>query len=137
MCEECGRGLDMALVCPECGGRMVLINGQATCLSCGASPSPDADPPEQEEHHHHHHHHHHTGHAHEGAKAEPDDLTKLRILLPHWIEHNEEHAAGFQRWVAKARALGQEETAQRIEEAVERMAACNQVLRAALEALEG
>jgi len=22
---------------------------------------------------------------------------KLRILLPHWIEHNEEHAASFQR----------------------------------------
>ena len=89
------------------------------------------DPPGQEEHHHHH-----AGHAHEEAKAKPDDLTKLRILLPHWIEHNEEHAAGFQSWAAKARTLGQGEAAQRIEEAVERMAACNQVLTAALEALE-
>ena len=133
MCEECGCGLDTALVCPECGGRMVLINNQATCLPCGASPSPDADPPEREEHHHHHH----AGHAHEETKAEPDDLTKLRILLPHWIEHNEEHAASFERWVARARALRRGETAQRIEDAVERMAACNQALRAALEALEG
>ncbi len=134
MCEECGCGLDTALVCPECGGRMVLVDGQATCLSCGASPSPDADPPEQEEHHHHHH----AGHTHgEEAKAVPDDLTKLRVLLPHWIEHNDEHAASFQRWVAGARELGREETAQRIEEAVERMAACNQALNAALEALEG
>ena len=134
MCEECGCGLRTTLICPQCGGRMVLINGQATCLSCGASPPPKADPPEREEHHHHHHH---AGHAHEETKAVPDDLIKLRILLPHWIEHNEEHAASFQRWVPKARALGREETARRIEEAVERMAACNQSLTAALEALEG
>jgi len=53
---------------------MVLINGQATCLSCGATPPPDTDPPEHEEHHHHH-----AGHAHEEAKAEPDDLIKLRV----------------------------------------------------------
>jgi L-ascorbate metabolism protein UlaG (beta-lactamase superfamily) len=86
----------------------------------------------------HHHHHEHAEHAHEEeAKAESDDLAKLRILLPHWIEHNEDHAASFERWVAKARALGREERAQGIEEAVERMAACNQALRAALEALEG
>ena len=133
MCEECGCGLDTALLCPKCGGRMVLINNQATCLSCGATPSPNVEPPEREEHHHHHH----AGHVHEETKAEPDDLTKLRILLPHWIEHNEEHGASFERWVAGARALRRGETAQRIEDAVERMAACNQALRAALEALEG
>jgi alcohol dehydrogenase YqhD (iron-dependent ADH family) len=114
---------------------MVLINNQATCLSCGATPSPDVEPPEREEHHHHDHHH--AGHAHEETKSEADDLTKLRILLPHWIEHNEEHAASFERWVPRARAVRQGETAQRIEEAVERMAACNQALRAALAALEG
>jgi len=126
MCKECGCGLDTTLVCPACGGKMVLINGRATCLTCGASPSPDADPPEE------HHHHHHAGET----KAVPDDLTKLRILLPHWIEHNEEHADSFQRWVARARELGQDKAAQWIEEAVERMAASNQALTAALEALE-
>ena len=83
------------------------------------------------------HHHEHTGHVHEETKAEPDDLTKLCILLPHWIEHNDEHAASFQRWGVRARELGQEETAQRIEEAVERMAACNRALTAAVEALGG
>ncbi|MEA3340622.1 MAG: hypothetical protein U9R15_11700 [Chloroflexota bacterium] len=134
MCKDCDCGLDTGLVCPECGGRMVLVNGQETCLSCDVSSSPDADPPEQEKHHHHHH----SRHAHDDeAKGTPDDLLKLRILLPHWIEHNEEHAAGFQRWAAKARVLGQEETAQRIEEAVERMLPCNQALTAALAALEG
>jgi len=66
----------------------------------------------------------------------PNELAKLRVLLPHWIDHNEEHAASFRRWADKARALGQEETAQRIEEAVERMAACSQALAAALKELE-
>jgi hypothetical protein len=67
----------------------------------------------------------------------PNELTKLRVLLPHWLDHNEDHAASFRRWAAKAKALGQEETARRIEEAVEQMAACNQALTAALERLEG
>jgi len=141
MCKECGCGLRTALACPECGGEMVRINDQPTCLSCGATPSPDADPPEHGEHHHHH-----AGHTPEEAKSVPDDpsgrasgrsLAKLRILLPHWIEHNEEHAESFQEWAERAQELGQEKTAQQIEEAVERMAACNQTLIAALEALEG
>ena len=82
-----------------------------------------------EEHQHHIHE--------EETEFVPDDLAKLRVLLPHWIEHNDEHAASFQRWAAKARALGRDETAQRIEEAVERMGVCNQALTAALDALEG
>jgi len=108
------------------------MNNQATCLSCGATPSPNVEPREREAHHPRQ-----AGHAHAATPAEPDDLTKLRILLPHWIEHNEEHAASFERWVARARALRRGEPAQRREDAVERMAACNQALRAALEALEG
>jgi len=134
MWKECGCGVDPALVCPACGGKMVLINGQATCLACGVSPSPDEHA--SEKHHHHHHHHHHAGHAHEETKAVPDELAKQCMLLPHRIAHNGEHAAGFRRWAARASELGQEEAAQRIEEAVERMAACNQALADALETLE-
>jgi hypothetical protein len=130
MCKECGCGLRTGLVCPECGGKMVLINNQATCLSCGATPSPDADPPEREEHHHH------AGHTHEGTKGVPDDLAKLRILLPHWIEHNDEHAESFRKWAGRARELGLEAVAEQIEEAVGRMKGCNEALSAALKALE-
>jgi hypothetical protein len=130
MCTECGCGLDTGLTCPECGGRMVLINNQATCLECGATPPADAHTAVHDEGHHHHH----TRHAHEG-KAELDDLIKLRVLLPHWIEHNEEHADSFRQWVARAREMGQDEAARRIEEAVARMVACNQALEAALNSL--
>ena len=30
------------------------------------------------------------------------DLEKLRVLLPHWIEHNDEHAAQFREWALRA-----------------------------------
>ena len=121
MCKECGCGLDTGLVCPACGGRMVLINEQATCLECGATPPLDVDPPGQEEHHHHH-----AGHTHEETEAEPDDpsgrasgrsLAKLRVLFPNWIEQDEEHAESFREWAGKARGMGLEEVARQIEAA--------------------
>ena len=33
---------------------------------------------------------------------ETDDVKKLRVLLPHWIEHNGEHAIGFRDWAERA-----------------------------------
>lgn len=30
------------------------------------------------------------------------DVEKLRVLLPHWIEHNGEHAREFRRWADAA-----------------------------------
>ena len=86
----------------------------------------------------HIHEHTHAASEHEhGAIPVPDDLVKLRILLPHWIEHTQDHAASFRKWAERARELGLEAVAEQIEVAVERMATCNQALRAALEALEG
>jgi len=131
MCDKCGCG-STSLICPECGGQVVLINNRPVCLSCGASPSPGGDLPEQGGHHHHHHEHEHT-HV---EKATSDDLAKLRILLSHWIEHNEEHAERFREWAEKAREMGLEEVAQRIEEAVKHIATCNEALSEALKVLE-
>ena len=58
------------------------------------------------------------------------DLEKLRILLCHWIEHNEEHADEFRRWAEKAG-----EAAPYVLVAAERMGYVNQALAAALEKL--
>jgi hypothetical protein len=65
------------------------------------------------------------------------DQGKLRTLLPHWIEHNAEHAAEFRNWAEKARAAGQEEAAEEIDTAAKEMGWVNESLRAALEKLGG
>jgi hypothetical protein len=57
---------------------------------------------------------------------------KLRTLLPHWIEHNAEHAIEFRRWVELAG-----EAAADIEAAANQMEVVNMALAAALEKLGG
>jgi hypothetical protein len=63
------------------------------------------------------------------------DLQKLRVLLPHWIEHNAEHAAEFREWAERARAAGQEGPATDIALAAEEMEWVNEQLAAALKKL--
>jgi hypothetical protein len=60
------------------------------------------------------------------------DHDKLRALLPHWIEHNAEHAAEFLRWAELAG-----EAAADIEAAAAQMEVANTALRSALEKLGG
>jgi hypothetical protein len=31
-----------------------------------------------------------------------NEMDKLRVLIPHWIEHNNEHADEFRRWAGQA-----------------------------------
>ena len=75
-------------------------------------------------------------HNHQHDQTASNDLAKLRILLPHWIEHNDEHATSFQEWAGRARKLGLEAVAKQIEIAVDQMAACSQALAVALRELE-
>ncbi|MGQ9467624.1 MAG: hypothetical protein ACUVXE_10020 [Anaerolineae bacterium] len=34
------------------------------------------------------------------------ETEKLRVLIPHWMEHNDEHAAEFRQWAQKAGEAG-------------------------------
>jgi hypothetical protein len=65
------------------------------------------------------------------------DQDKLRVLLPHWIEHNAEHAAEFRLWAEKARAAGQKEVAEEIDTAAKELGWVNEALSAALRQLSG
>jgi hypothetical protein len=65
------------------------------------------------------------------------DEDKLRLLLPHWIEHNTEHAAEFRNWAEKARAAGQEGAADEIDTAAKELGWVNEALSAALGKLGG
>jgi hypothetical protein len=60
------------------------------------------------------------------------DLDKLRVLLQHWMEHNEEHAAEFLRWSEKAGPA-----AAQVQQAAEKMKAVNLELSSALDVLGG
>ena len=60
------------------------------------------------------------------------EMEKLRALIPHWIEHNEEHAGEFTRWADQAG-----EAAVDIRAAAAAMARVNEALSAAVEKLGG
>jgi hypothetical protein len=61
-----------------------------------------------------------------------NEVEKLRVLLGHWMEHNDEHAAEFRRWADQAGAAAPDVLA-----AAERMGQVNQALAAALAKLGG
>lgn len=61
-----------------------------------------------------------------------DEKDKLRVLIPHWIEHNEAHAAEFRQWAGQAGEAGADILA-----AAEGMKQVNETLETALEKLGG
>ena len=69
--------------------------------------------------------------------ATRSEQDKLRVLLPHWIEHNAEHATEFRRWAEGIRAAGQEEVAEELELAAQELGRVNEALGTALLKLSG
>ena len=65
-----------------------------------------------------------------------DDAAKLRILLSHWVEHNEEHAVEFTEWALKAKAGGQVKVHDHMMKAVQQMKRANESLLAAMGGLK-
>jgi hypothetical protein len=63
------------------------------------------------------------------------DKDKLRILLPHWIEHNAEHADEFRQWAEKAHEAGLDEAGEEIALAAKELGWVNEALTAALDSL--
>jgi len=60
------------------------------------------------------------------------DSEKLRALIPHWIDHNHEHAAEYLKWAEKAG-----EGAEKIKEAARALDKVNWSLKQALDDLGG
>ena len=61
-----------------------------------------------------------------------NETDKLRVLIPHWIEHNNEHAAEFRRWAEQAGDASAD-----LQAAAEAMAHINGYLVSALNKLGG
>jgi hypothetical protein len=60
------------------------------------------------------------------------EIDKLRILIPHWIEHNAEHEDEFRRWAEKAG-----EYANNLRAAADSIAQANEQLQVALDNMGG
>jgi hypothetical protein len=60
------------------------------------------------------------------------ETDKLRVLLPHWIEHNGEHATEFRNWAERAGAAQDA-----LLDAARLLVAANARLEEALEELGG
>jgi len=64
-----------------------------------------------------------------------NEKDKLKILLDHWVEHNDHHCEEFTKWAKRARDLGMLEISADIKHAVEQMKAANRYLLGAVQRL--
>jgi hypothetical protein len=64
-----------------------------------------------------------------------DERKKLKVVIEHWIEHNEGHAGEYKKWAEKAGGMGLERTRDEIEEAVGKLSLVNHHLKEALRAI--
>lgn len=65
-------------------------------------------------------------------------MERLKVLLAHWIEHNEEHAKEFMEWAERAKEEGIDPAiCEGIARAARQMEGANSSLREALERLQG
>jgi len=66
-----------------------------------------------------------------------EQMEKLRVLLPHWIEHNRGHAEECGKWSVAARNAGDGTVADHIGSAIAAMNQASEFLEQALSAAGG
>lgn len=64
-------------------------------------------------------------------------IEKLRVLLPHWIEHNHSHMKEFEKWAQALGKCGEKEAAGLIEKAISSLLGADKALSQALEKVGG
>ncbi len=69
--------------------------------------------------------------------SEQDTTKKLRVLLPHWIEHNNNHIAEFRKWESEARTESGQEVALLLVKAISDMEKTGKSLSEAFEKVGG
>lgn len=61
-----------------------------------------------------------------------NDLEKLRVILPHWIEHNIGHGLEFAKWASTMDTAGEKELAGLLQKAESFLQSADAVLKEAL-----
>lgn len=69
--------------------------------------------------------------------SEQNTTKKLQVLLPHWIEHNNNHIAEFRKWEIEARTETGQEVALLLKKAISNMEDAGKSLSEALEEIGG
>ena len=69
--------------------------------------------------------------------SEQNTTKKLRVLLPHWIEHNNKHIAEFRKWESEVRTESGQEIAPLLKKAISDMQEAGKSLSEALEKVGG
>jgi hypothetical protein len=69
--------------------------------------------------------------------SEHNTIDKLRILLPHWIQHNKSHITEFRKWESEARAESGKEVTLLLEKVISDMEEAGKSLSEALEKVGG
>ncbi len=64
-------------------------------------------------------------------------IKKLRVLLPHWIEHNNNHIAEFRKWSSEAKNESEQEVASLLDQAIKDMEGTGKSLSKALKEIGG
>ena len=65
------------------------------------------------------------------------DIEKLRVLISHWLQHNESHGEEYAKWADVARKAGHADTAAYIEQAVSLLAQADREFEKALASVGG
>jgi hypothetical protein len=69
--------------------------------------------------------------------SEQNTIKKLQVLLPHWIEHNNNRIAEFRKWESEARTESGQEVALLLGKAISDMEEAGKSLSEALEKVGG
>ncbi len=65
-----------------------------------------------------------------------NELVKLRKLLHHWMEHNDEHAETYREWSDKASLLGKKELSETLLRLYNETKKLNELFEKAMNKLE-
>lgn len=65
---------------------------------------------------------------HKNLTQKEKELETLRILLVHWIEHNNSHEENFREWVEKSKELGKNEASSFINKAADSLKQASEFL---------
>lgn len=82
-------------------------------------------------HHHDHDHNHDHSHSHAPQNSALSFEDKIKTLLNHWIQHNNDHASSYMKWAAQASENNHKALAEKLKEAARAELAINEIFKAA------